>query len=95
MSWLKKISSDLFQDDRELEWMVDLLSEEASWTKTMQQEGSLVKHDQEGWIGTIVRPVNNPTDRHSRVLVEHEIEDGLMGQRFYSPLELSPALRLV
>ena len=69
-----------------------LLNDERQWHKAVTTPNSLVKH-KEGWIGKVVQPATDPVNG-GRVLVEHEFE-GRFVQRFYSALELEPAMQMV
>ncbi len=88
MSWLTRAHiSDFPQDILD---DVDLLDQERQWKRAVSTPGASVRHDQEGWTGRVVELRGDPVN-DGRVLVEHDYE-GQTAQRWYSPLDLSPAL---
>jgi hypothetical protein len=72
---------------------VELLNEERAWRKAISTVGAKVRHEKEGWEGTVVRPATS-YGTGAKVLVEHDFRDGdvvFRAQRFYDALALDPA----
>ena len=87
MNWLQRnIPDDLSGD-------VNLLDDERRWREAVSVPGSLVKHDEEQWVGTVIELRGDPVNG-GKVLVEHHM-NGQPVQRFYSALALSPAMNIV
>lgn len=72
---------------RDLQDGINILAAERVWTKAMQTPGSEVVIRATGVRGRVVRGVADPVNGREMVLVEHEM-DGMVGQRFYRPLQL-------
>ncbi|MHA2279913.1 MAG: hypothetical protein ACXAC5_03425 [Promethearchaeota archaeon] len=89
MNWLIRTAQRQVELPNDLSDDLSLLDEEREWYRTVSTPGSFVRHDKEGWTGKVIKLYGDPVN-NGRILVDH---DGL--QRWYSPLDFSPMLKLV
>lgn len=71
-----------------------LVREEREWTRAVTTPGQKVRHDTDGWVGTVVEGAADPVNgsgADALVLLERE-KDGRLVQERHPALGLSPAL---
>lgn len=94
---------DALPDD--LRGDLDLLWEERQHMQAFSTPGSLVRHREHGWTGTVKGTHGNPFGGGGKVLVEHPLSfeqaqelrasEGDIVQRFYSTWDLEPVMKMV